>query len=218
MRQPNDPLPKNFGKTALGAVHSNYKTTPCKYWKETGECKFGEGCSFFHDTTEKRRLIDPLPNLPEGVTLPPMPEKLKKSRYNNGYKNNNYHNRSNNSVDYIHCIDGNFSPYSPNQFVNNFGQQNTMIQITNIADIAAIGGFNPNKYLSPPAPQPIPLANSGGSPPTMMPQQQFNVSQFQNMLTQPQPPLPVSMPAGTTTVPVETNADEKKDGATVEAQ
>lgn len=44
-----------------------------------------------------------------------------------------------------------------------------MIQITNIADIAAIGGFNPNKYLSPP-PQPILLGNSGGAPPAMMPQ------------------------------------------------
>jgi hypothetical protein len=104
LRQPSDPLPKNFGKTALGAVHSNYKTIPCKFWRETGECKFGEGCSFYHGTEEKRRLIDPLPNLPEGVTLPPMPEKLKKARYNNQYKNNNYsHNSSgngNNSVDY----------------------------------------------------------------------------------------------------------------------
>ena len=26
LRQPNDPLPSTFGKTALGAVHSNYKT------------------------------------------------------------------------------------------------------------------------------------------------------------------------------------------------
>lgn len=148
-------MPKNFGKTALGAVHSNYKTTPCKFWKETGECKFGEGCSFYHGEDERRRLIDPLPNLPEGVTLPPMPEKLKKSRYNNGYKNNNYHNNnSNHSVDY--SGNNSFSHYSPNQYVNSFGQQNTMIQITNIADIAAIGGFNPNKYLSPP-PQPIPL-------------------------------------------------------------
>jgi len=84
-----------------------------------------------------------------------MPEKLKKSRYNNGYKNNNYHNNnSNHSVDY--SGNNSFSHYSPNQYVNSFGQQNTMIQITNIADIAAIGGFNPNKYLSPP-PQPIPL-------------------------------------------------------------
>jgi len=52
---------------------------------------------------------------------------------------------------------------------NNFGQQNTMIQITNIADIAAIGGFNPNKYLSPQPPQPIPLPGSSGAPPAMMP-------------------------------------------------
>ena len=95
------PLPKNFGKTALGAVHSNYKTIPCKYWLAGEECKFGDSCSFYHDENERRRLIDPLPNLPEGVTLPPMPEKLKKHRYNNGYKNGNYHNnQNNNSVDY----------------------------------------------------------------------------------------------------------------------
>ena len=60
------------------------------------ECKFGEGCSFYHDESERRRLIDPLPNLPEGVTLPPMPEKLKKARYNNQYKNNNYKKIKNN--------------------------------------------------------------------------------------------------------------------------
>ena len=80
LRQSNDPLPKNFGKTALGAVHSNYKTEPCKNFHATGECKFGEGCSFFHDDEERRALIDPLPNLPDGVTLPPMPEKLKNYR------------------------------------------------------------------------------------------------------------------------------------------
>lgn len=177
------PLPKNFGKTALGAVHSNYKTIPCKYWKETGKCQYGEGCSFYHDNNEKRRLIDPLPNLPEGVTLPPMPEKLKKARYNNQFKNNNYsHNSAGggaSSVEYggTPGANGSYSQhFSPNQFMsNNFGQQNTMIQITNIADIAAIGGFNPNKYLSPP-PQPIPLLGSSGAPPAMMPQPQFNVS------------------------------------------
>jgi hypothetical protein len=80
LRQANDPLPANFGKTALGAVHSNYKTEPCKNFFEDGECKFGDGCSFFHSEGEQRKLIDPLPNLPEGVTLPPMPEKLKNYR------------------------------------------------------------------------------------------------------------------------------------------
>jgi len=48
--------------------------------------------------------------------------------------------------------------------VQNFGQNgfgsapqpNNFLQLTNIADIAAIGGFNPNKYLSgPPPPQPV---------------------------------------------------------------
>lgn len=123
------PLPKNFGKTALGAVHSNYKTIPCKYWKETGKCQYGEGCSFYHENNEKRRLIDPLPNLPEGVTLPPMPEKLKKARYNNQFKNNNYsHNSAGggaSSVEYGGAggANGSFSQhFSPNQYMsNNFG-------------------------------------------------------------------------------------------------
>lgn len=118
-----------------------------------------------------------------------MPEKLKKARYNNQFKNNNYSHNSqgagSNSVEYGGAAgaNGSFSQhFSPNQYMsNNFGQQNTMIQITNIADIAAIGGFNPNKYLSPP-PQPIPLLGSSGAPPAMMPQPQFNVTQFQSML------------------------------------
>jgi hypothetical protein len=85
LRQENEPLPQTFGKTALGAVHSNYKTQPCKNWFEKGECKFGEGCSFYHNDQEKRKLIDPLPNLPEGVTLPPMPDKLKNYRHKQNY-------------------------------------------------------------------------------------------------------------------------------------
>ena len=52
-------MPKNFGKTALGAVHSNYKTIPCKYWLDAGKpedflsvCKFGDSCSFYHSEAE----------------------------------------------------------------------------------------------------------------------------------------------------------------------
>lgn len=54
------------------------------------------------------------------------------------------------------------SSYSENL---GFGQQSSMIQITSISDIAAIGGFNPNKYLSPMPPPPVyldgmPLTNN----------------------------------------------------------
>lgn len=115
MRQPNDPLPKNFGKTALGAVHSNYKTEPCKYFLAGLECKFGDGCSFFHDDGDKRKLIDPLPNLPEGVTLPPMPEKM---------KNHNQYKRGNNTYNKYDNNGG--ANVSPSQFNPNY-QQNQMI-------------------------------------------------------------------------------------------
>jgi len=69
--------------------------------EKEGKCPFGEGCSFFHDDVEKRNLIDPLPNLPEGVTLPPMPEKIRtthKGRYNQNYSGSGkqYYNDSGN--------------------------------------------------------------------------------------------------------------------------
>lgn len=90
LRQPNDALPKHFGQTPLGAVHSNYKTQPCKNLAEKGECEFGDGCSFYHNDEQRRKLIDPLPNLPAGVTLPPMPEKPKSFKSNKSYNNQNY--------------------------------------------------------------------------------------------------------------------------------
>ena len=71
-------LPNNFvNNHPIGAVHSNYKTKPCKNMQREGQCKFGAQCSFYHNEEERRKLIDPLPKLPEGVTLPPMPEKLR---------------------------------------------------------------------------------------------------------------------------------------------
>jgi hypothetical protein len=52
-----------------------------------------------------------------------------------------------------------------------------MIQITNLADLAAFGGFNPNKYMSP-----MPMGYQGQNyfPPHMVYQQQM-----QQMFTQP---------------------------------
>lgn len=166
LRQPNDPLPKNFGKTALGAVHSNYKTVPCRVFFSGGECKFGEGCSFYHSEADRRNLTDPLPNLPEGVTLPPMPEKMK-----------SHHNQKRNNYGYNKYDNGN--NISPSQFNPNYNQ-NQMIQITSIADLAALsggfGGFNPNKYMTP---VPMGFNNQynmngfGNMPPHMMYQQQM---------------------------------------------
>lgn len=159
LRKSTDPLPAQFGKTALGAVHSNYKTEPCKYMEELGECKFGDGCSFYHDHEERRSLIDPLPNLPEGVTLPPMPERQQNYRP----KNKNY---------------GGYHNYD-SQFVPGYQlPPQPMIQLSSLADIVALGGFNPNKYLGPNvsagfgAPQPF-SSQFGGNfngPPHLMTQ------------------------------------------------
>lgn len=79
-------MPENIGD-ALGAVHSNYKTMSCRNYFEKGECIFGDKCSFYHDVKDRRQLTDPLPNLPDGATLPPMPSKLKiyKENKENGY-------------------------------------------------------------------------------------------------------------------------------------
>jgi len=148
-----------------------------------GECKFGDGCSFFHNEQEKRKLIDPLPNLPEGVTLPPMPEKMKSFNHN---KRNNYGKNQDNQ--------GNMGP---NQFNPNY-QQNQMIQITSIADLAALsggfGGFNPNKYMTPQ--QPMNFGNglsfNNSMPPHMMYQQQMQMHVYQQPMGNGQP-----MPFGT---------------------
>lgn len=162
LRQPTDPLPDNFGKTALGAVHSNYKTMKCKNFYQTGECKFGDGCSFFHCDKEQRNLTDPLPNLPEGVTLPPNVEKLKNFREKKS-QNMGYNNQMNNYHQQYQQIPG------------------PMFQISNLTDIMALGGFNPNKY-SNPMPQPMQFNgygyNYGQVPPHMMQQPMQPMSNY----------------------------------------
>lgn len=145
---------------------------PCKNFFNNGECKFGDGCSFYHTDEEKRKLIDPLPNLPEGVTLPPMPEKLK----HNG-RRNNYYNKGEN-----------WNNNGGNQYASNY-TPNPMIQITSIADLAALsggfGGFNPNKYMTP-----VPMGFNNGfgqMPPHMMYQQQMQMQMYQQPLANGQP-------------------------------
>ena len=57
-----------------------------------GKCKYGSGCSFYHSDSEKRNLLDPLPNLPEGFVLPPVPESIRtKAKTNNTYDKSNSH-------------------------------------------------------------------------------------------------------------------------------
>ena len=55
-----------------------------------GYCRYGEACHFYHNEIERRNLIDTLPDLPDGVLLPPMPQWIRNQEtkcdhyYNNG--------------------------------------------------------------------------------------------------------------------------------------
>jgi hypothetical protein len=113
---------------------------PCKNFFDSGECKFGEACSFYHDEKEKRSLIDPLPKIPEGVTLPPMPEKLKNYKEK---KARGYYDRHDN-----------MNSHQVPQFIPQMPMQQMMIPMQDLTQIMAFSGFNPNKYLSP---QPMPV-------------------------------------------------------------
>ena len=93
-----------------------------------------------------------------------MPEKMKLHQHKTN--NRGYYNRGNQ-------FEGAGSPPVP-QFGN---QQTSMIQITNLADLAAFsgggfGGFNPNKYNSP-----MPMGYQGQNyfPPHMVYQQQMGM-------------------------------------------
>jgi len=55
-----------------------------------GKCKFGDGCCFYHSEKDRRNLIDPLPELPQGITLPPLPACIRNNKNKpTGIGNNN---------------------------------------------------------------------------------------------------------------------------------
>lgn len=37
---------------------TNYKTVMCKYWQQTGNCKYSDNCSFAHGDPEMRTAIE----------------------------------------------------------------------------------------------------------------------------------------------------------------
>lgn len=45
----------------LGIPYNNYKTQRCKYFDDTGNCKFGKNCSYAHGDAELRNPYDNLP-------------------------------------------------------------------------------------------------------------------------------------------------------------
>jgi hypothetical protein len=159
---------------------------PCKNFLETGECKFGEGCSFYHNDKERRKLIDPLPSLPEGASLPPMPEKLKNYKKNKAAQEGQE-----------------FQSPQPAPF----------FQLSSLTDIMALGGFNPNKYMTP---QPLPFGATyygfgypgyGQVPPHLIHQQMHAQQHYGN----PQPfngQTPISQKGEK---PQKQNSDKKTD-------
>ena len=124
-----------------------------------------------------------------------MPEKMKShhsQKRNYGY--NKYDNGSN---------------VSPSQFNPNYNQ-NQMIQITSIADLAALsgsfGGFNPNKYMTPVPMGFNPNMNGfGNMPPHMMYQQQMQMQMYQQPMANGQP-----MPFGNQTPGNSTPSNQSK--------
>ena len=107
-----------------------------------------------------------------------MPEKMRnsKGKYHGRYRGDK-NQRDQNNGNY----DASQGAYYNNGYNNQY-QASNFLQLTNIADIAAIGGFNPNKYLTS-ASQPYPNFTA--------PQQQFSQASasFQptNPATQAQP-------------------------------
>ena len=44
----------------LNIPYNNYKTQRCKYFDDTGNCKFGKNCSYAHGDNELRNPYDTL--------------------------------------------------------------------------------------------------------------------------------------------------------------
>lgn len=52
----------------MNIPYNNYKTQRCKYFDDTGNCKFGKNCSYAHGDAELRNPYD---NLPVTALFPP---------------------------------------------------------------------------------------------------------------------------------------------------
>lgn len=52
----------------MNIPYNNYKTQRCKYFDDTGNCKFGKNCSYAHGDAELRNPYD---NLPMTAFMPP---------------------------------------------------------------------------------------------------------------------------------------------------
>ena len=70
IRKQDEPVPQTFpGLDHVGAVHSNYKTQPCRNFELNGMCSYGNLCCFAHGPSDLRRLTQPMPAIPPEVLI-----------------------------------------------------------------------------------------------------------------------------------------------------
>ncbi|TNV76099.1 hypothetical protein FGO68_gene8024 [Halteria grandinella] len=65
LRGKDDPIPRDLQMKLMNLPYNNFKTQRCKYFDETGVCKFSKNCSFAHGEEELRNPFDQL-------LIPPM--------------------------------------------------------------------------------------------------------------------------------------------------
>ena len=58
------PIPVDIQLKMMHIPYSNYKTQRCKFFDESGSCKFGQNCSYAHGDFDLRNPYDTIPILP----------------------------------------------------------------------------------------------------------------------------------------------------------
>lgn len=76
------PLPRDVQYKMLNIPYNNYKTQRCKYYDDTGNCKFGNNCTYAHGDPELRNPYDNLPVAPIMTGLMPDQQAVQYEMYN----------------------------------------------------------------------------------------------------------------------------------------
>jgi len=72
LRDKNDPLPLEVQYKMMNIPYNNYKTQRCKFFDETGKCKFDKNCTYAHGDPELRNPYDN-PTIPSFMPPPMAP-------------------------------------------------------------------------------------------------------------------------------------------------